>query len=47
MFSIESVASTCRVVDAGGTPVKIYPAEAGEQQNALTLSLLPRDFIKK
>jgi len=28
-------------------PVTIYPALAGEPQNALPLSLLPRDFIKK
>ena len=34
------------MVDAGGTPVKIYPAPAGEPQNALPLPLLPRDFIK-
>jgi len=40
------VAST-RVVDTGGTPVKIYPAPVGEPQYALPLPLLPRDFIKK
>jgi len=41
------VASTARVVDAGGTPVTIYPAPAGEPQNALPLPILLRDFIKK
>ena len=41
------LASTGKMVDAGGTPVKIYPAPAGEPQNALPLPLLPRDFIKK
>jgi len=41
------VALTGRVVDAGRTPVKIYPAPVGEPQNALPLPLLPRDCILK
>ena len=41
-----ALASTRRMVDAGGTPVKIYPAPEGEPQNALPLPLLQRDFIK-
>jgi len=41
------LASTGRVVNASGTPVKIYPAPAGEPQNALPFPLLPRDFIFK
>ena len=36
-----------RVVDASGTPVKIYPAPAREPQNALLFLLLRRDFIFK
>jgi len=42
-----ALASTRRMVDAGGTPVKIYPAPTGEPQNALPLPLLLRDFIFK
>ena len=42
-----ALASTGRMVDAGGTPVKIYPTPAGEPQNALPLPLLSRDFILK
>jgi len=34
------------IVEAGGKPVEMYPAPAGEPQIALPLPLLPRDFIR-
>jgi len=42
-----SGASTGRVVDAGGTLVKIYAAPTEELQNALPLLLLLQNFILK